>query len=167
MQVATTSHLEFSFVPSEMLSEWKRLSLCSNLCSSLMDANMKFQSLISSFLNEYIEFSLKFGVKKDELYLLDLDYDDECVDIALVCYLSRRHYRLMDCYVHALKGCLSNEKILDVDSEFFSFQLFVSSLIGEYGAKVSLLSCRNYDSKMVDFIKTKIKISVNLKEIFL
>jgi hypothetical protein len=154
-----------TYVPTDIITSWKRASLSSNFCSLILDENnKKYESTISTLINELIEFSIKHGMNKSALYGLNLKKNESSVEISSKLYLISQQTNLFKCFIKKIKKIDSASDFQNIlfSTEFPELGFSIYSLINSFNGNIYITEEKSKDNA---FNKANITIKIDTKEI--
>lgn len=158
-------NFNITYVPTDIITSWKRASLSSDFCSLILDEDNKmYESTISTLVNELIEFSIKHGMNKSAHYGLSFNKNNSAIEISSKLFLISQQVNLFKCYIKKIKqiGSASDFQNTLFSTEFSELGFSIYSLLNSYNGSINISEEKNESNT---FNKTNITIKLDTKEI--
>jgi len=155
---------DISYLPTDIITSWKRASLSSNFCSLIIDeSNTEYESIVSTLVNELIEFSIKHGMNKSSTYSIHFSKSPQTITICLSFYLIAQQIYLLKCFIKKIKSIKNESDFQNIlfSSEFSELGFSIYSLINSFNGSINIT---NNKKKVNQVLKTKINIKLKRKE---
>lgn len=158
-------NFNMTYVPTDIITSWKRASLSSDFCSLILDENnKKHESTISTLVNELIEFSIKHGMNKSASYGLNLNKNQTNIEISSKLYLISQQINIFKCFIKKIKKIKSATDFQNIlfSTEFPELGFSIYSLINSFNGSINITEEKNTNTT---FNKANITIKLDTKEI--
>lgn len=158
-------NFNINYVPTDIITSWKRASLSSDFCSLILDENnKKTESTLSTLVNELIEFSIKHGMNKSAQYGLSFKKKDTIIEVSSKLFLISQQINLFKCYIKKIRQIETSSDFQNIlfSSEFSELGFSIYSLINSYNGSISITEETNNKNS---FNEANITIKLDTKEI--
>ena len=159
-----TNIFKLDFIPSNMVSAWKRASISSNFCALMLSETKKksFENTFSTLFNELLELCIKFGENKDSTYNLSFKKSDIESEITLNLYLKPIQYKQLKLLIKKSTKKSFKEKINEkfFTTEFAELGLSIYNFTQFFSGKINL-----EQKPYKNICKTTIQLAINKETI--
>ncbi|RAP28766.1 hypothetical protein DID78_04535 [Candidatus Marinamargulisbacteria bacterium SCGC AG-343-D04] len=149
-----------TFIPTNMVSAWKRTSLSSNFCALILShiENKSLENTFSTLFNELLELCVKFGENKDSPYNLAFNKSKKESEITLKLYLKPTQVKQLKVLINASskKNFIENINEKFFTTEFAELGVSVYNFTQLFNGKINL-----HDKPYKGNLETEIQLTIN------
>lgn len=163
-------NFQMRFLPTDIISTWKRASLSSIFCSSLFNNKQHKEvflgNVIATVINECLELVVKYGAKKTENYTLTCNQSNNITTITLSFFLQYQQISLLKSYlkkIYLIKKNNNFESIIFTKT-FAELGYAIYSFIEDYNGAIKI----DYEKKprnTSSILKTQVTLNLNTKDL--
>ena len=163
-------NFQMKFLPTDIISTWKRASLSSIFCSNLLDRDQYkevfLNNIIATVINECLELVVKYGAKKTENYTLACNQTNDNTIITLSFFLQFQQISLLKSYIKKIYLIKKNNNFESIlfTKNFSELGYAIYSFIEDYNGKIKI----DYEKKprnASSILKTQVTLNLNNKDL--